>query len=227
MDVISWQPFWSMRDGLRGHYPTLPVGVSRCEVAVRGGGISVALVAHELTRRGRDVLLLERDDLAAGSTSGSTALLQYEIDVSLLKLTKLRGAEAAARAYLSSCASIDRLERLSRRLGTATEFHRARSVYLASRPSHVRQLRRESNARRDLGLNVADWHGTELRRKWGCHAPGAIVSPQAAQMDPYRFTHRLMEECVRRGARVFDRTKAGTFREHRGGVEMGGADEPF
>jgi choline dehydrogenase-like flavoprotein len=55
----------------------------RAMSAIIGGGITGAAIAHELTLAGCAVVVLDRRDIGTGSTSGSTSLLQYEIDVSL------------------------------------------------------------------------------------------------------------------------------------------------
>jgi glycerol-3-phosphate dehydrogenase len=49
MDLTSGAPFWIVRDGLLATYPRLKRD-RRCDVAVIGGGITGALVAHRLVR---------------------------------------------------------------------------------------------------------------------------------------------------------------------------------
>ncbi|MEP6664306.1 MAG: FAD-dependent oxidoreductase, partial [Verrucomicrobiota bacterium] len=82
MDLTSDYPFWSICNGLVGVYPPLDAEVS-CDALVIGGGITGALVGFHLAEAGIKTVLIDRRDIATGSSSASTALLQYEVDVPL------------------------------------------------------------------------------------------------------------------------------------------------
>src|SRR5919109_3854034 len=79
MDLTSGAPFWIVNDGLLATYPRLTQD-RRCDVAVIGGGISGALVAHRFVQEGIHVVLVEGREIGFGSTGATTALIQYEID---------------------------------------------------------------------------------------------------------------------------------------------------
>src|SRR5262245_46813416 len=68
MDLASPHPFWPLKNGLLSTYPSLKQDL-RCEVAIIGGGITGALVAHHLVEAGMDVVLLDKREVAMGSTS--------------------------------------------------------------------------------------------------------------------------------------------------------------
>ena len=79
MDLKSGYPYWAVKNGLMHAFPQLEADLS-CDVVVVGGGITGALIAHELTTHGHAVAVVEQRDIGWGSTAASTALLQYEID---------------------------------------------------------------------------------------------------------------------------------------------------
>jgi len=87
MNLTSSHPFWAVCNGLPESYPSLKQDVS-CDVVVIGGGITGALVALHLTEAGTKTLVIDKRDIGTGSTSASTALLQYEIDLPLRELIK-------------------------------------------------------------------------------------------------------------------------------------------
>ena len=66
MDLTSGAPFWIIKNGLLATYPRLKRD-RRCDVAVIGGGITGALVAHRFAEAGIQVILVEavRLDMAA------------------------------------------------------------------------------------------------------------------------------------------------------------------
>lgn len=204
MDLKSGYPFWSIRNGLMHAFPRLE-GDVRCDVAVIGGGITGALVADELVRHGHEVAVLEQREIGWGSTSASTALLQYEIDTPLVDLARRYGKEKAGLAYLACAEAIDLLHERARTLGQV-DFRRNDSLYYASRRRDLPALREELRARRDIGLEL-DWlEPATLWQDYGVRAPGALLSRQAARVDPYRMTYRLLMACQRAGAAVHDRT---------------------
>jgi len=203
MNLRSDLPFWLIRNGLTRVYPGLEKDTS-CDALVVGGGISGALLAHELSSRGIDTILADRRHVAFGSTSASTGLLQYEIDTPLEKLKRLVGTQRAERAYLLGVEAIDQLATSA---GTECGFARRPSLMLARSNTQLAGLRREYLAREGAGLPVEWMNSIDLENEYGISRPGAIRSSNAAEVDPYRLTHRLLSRAAAAGARIFDRTE--------------------
>ena len=139
-----------------GVYPPLKRDIT-CDVVVLGGGISGAFVAETLAREGLHVVVLDKREIGGGSTSASTALLQYEIDTPLIELSKKIGRRDAEQSYRLCHDSIDSIERLVEDLKVECVFQRRKSVYLATRSSDAEILRQECAARRSIGIDVEYW----------------------------------------------------------------------
>lgn len=219
MNLLSPSPFWPIRDGLVSNYPCLESRVS-CDVAILGAGVSGALAALHLAEAGLDTVVLDRRDVAHGSTAGSTSLLQYEIDEPLHKLALRYGRDHAVRSYRRCRDAIGSIENLVARLHLDCGFERKRSLLLASGLRHVPGLQREFICRRDAGFAVAWWSQKHLASASSLQHPAAILSRDGAQMDAYRFTHGLLAAAQRAGARVFDRTRVSRTRFTPRGVEL-------
>lgn len=221
MNLLSDQPYWPIKDGLPASYPSLDRDV-RCEVAVIGAGITGALVAWHLAEAGIKTVVLDRRDVAHGSTAGSTCLLQYEIDVPLFKLAQRLGPERAGRAYHQCLEAIHDLGRLVKKLKLDCDFEYKGSLLLASERAHVARLRREYEARRAAGFKVDWWSHGEISRHSSLPQPAALLSAQgeAAQVDAYAMTHGLLAAAVRRGAEIYDRTSVIRHRTHPRGIEL-------
>jgi glycine/D-amino acid oxidase-like deaminating enzyme len=203
MNLTSELPYWTVRNGLLNVYPAADRDI-RCDALVIGGGISGALLARRLTSKGVDCVVIDRRDIGFGSTSASTALLQYEIDTPLRELRDKVGSKAAERAYR---AGLEAIERLAKMAGRDCDFAMRPSLQVAARRSHLAGLRQEYELRRKLGFPVA-WLTRQDLRESGIHADGALRSRIAAEVDPYRLTHRLLRLAVAKGLRVLDRTTA-------------------
>ncbi|MDO9116669.1 MAG: FAD-dependent oxidoreductase [Nitrospira sp.] len=219
MDLRSGHPFWLLKNGLLSDYPSLKHDEC-CEVAVIGGGITGALVAHGLVQEGVETVLVDTRDIGAGSTAASTALLQYEIDTELHELIGSVGEAHAVRSYRLGLEAIDRVERLCGELGDECGFERKSSLYLASLKSDVSKLRKEYEARKAFGFHVEYWDAKEIGARSSFSAPGAILSHGDAQVDPFRLTHRLIQAARLQGLRVYDRCKVSKVESSGGGVVL-------
>jgi len=182
----------------RRHDPTASF---RCDVLIVGAGITGALVAERLTREGRKVVIVDRENPTQGSTLASTAMLLWEVDHSLSRLIALYGFDRAARAYQASLAAARGLVALATRLRLPCEMRRRDALYLAV-GDRADDLIDESSLRGRAGLPGAFLDFRALKERFGIARAGAILSPEAADADPAALAAGLLDVAVRRGARL-------------------------
>lgn len=211
MILTTGQPFWLLERGLL-RYPVLTQD-QQADVVVLGGGISGALMGYHLTRAGLRVVLLEAAYLGAGSTAASTAMCQYELDAGLGELRQKVGMSRANDAYRANVYAVHALGQLCReQLPSDCGFRDCPSLYLASRPGHVAGLREEGEARRGLGIEANFLDRAELSQRYGLKAPGALLSGDTAQVNPYELTHALLAEATATGLlQAFERSAATSY----------------
>lgn len=205
MDVKSGYPWWSVSNGLLSTWPEL-VDDTDAEIVVVGAGITGALIADSLMEAGHEVVLIDRRDVGMGSTSASTAMLQYELDTELQELAKIYDAQSAAQVYRACESAISDLESILDRLPGKADFKRNKSLYFASRHLHRRRLKREFETRREHGFDVELLDAKQLRDGYGIDSPIGLLTANAARIDPYKFTHLLLRNLAKRGAKIFDRS---------------------
>ena len=184
---------------LSGHHET--------SVAIVGGGITGALIAHAFASTGIDATVLEAGVVARGSTAASSALLLQEPDLELHQLEERYGARSSRRIWQLSQESARGLVALFKRLHIRCDLTNRDTVYYATSSEAVERLRREFRCRSRSGF-ASDWLGPgDLRRLTGIAGHGAIRTHGAAQFDPYRACVGLFRAAVREGARVFERSE--------------------
>jgi len=206
MELTSDNPFWAVQDGLVATYPPLR-NETGCDVVVVGAGITGAMLAQRLASDGHGVIVIDRRDICTGSTSASTALLQYEIDIPLVELAKIIGRENAERAYRISHQAIDDLSELVPSISADCGFQRKTSIYLADDRKSAKLLADEARARRSIGLDVCYHDERAVLRDFGLKGVAALSTLQAASCDSYRLAHALLNDATKRGAEVYDRTE--------------------
>ena len=218
MDLQSGYPYSLVRYGLPYNYPRLDRSL-KTDVIVLGGGISGALTAYQLSQAGIPAVVLDGRTMGLGSTCASTSLLQYEIDVPLVKLREKIGERQAAMAYTLCYQSINQLEQICSKLKFPL-FEKKHSLYISSYKKDITLLQDEYAARRSLGFDVEYWEADKIEKLMGYAAPGAIYSHMAAQTDAYMLMHTLHQHNIKKGIAVFDRTGATGITYQRNGVTV-------
>jgi glycine/D-amino acid oxidase-like deaminating enzyme len=216
MQLRSGLPIWRMIHPEPAALPSLADDI-RCDALVIGGGISGAMIAHDLVREGIDTVLIDKRHPGLGSTAASTGLLQYEIDSHLCDLIEKVGEDHAVHAYHRGLRAIDEIEAMTLELHDRCGFARRESLYFASSDHDGRELKREYDCRRHFGFDVRWLDRDELREFSSIDAPGAIVSRGDAQIDPYRFTQLVLDRAQASGLRVYSQTNVQSMDES-GGV---------
>lgn len=88
---------------------------------------------------------------------------------------------------------------------------------MSFREGEVQELRHEQNARARLGFRCNFLDRATLVAKFGLEGCAAILSHDAAEVDPYRLTRALLEKAASRGVRIFERTHVRRIGESAGG----------
>jgi len=179
----------------------------RCDVVVIGAGITGALVCNALTAEGLSVIVVDRRHPAHGSTSASTALLQYELDVALADLTEDIGEQRAVDAYHATADGVEAVARLCGELGADVGFRRRPALYFASRARDAKTLRKECAARQRAHLPCEVIERRALRDIVDFKPPLALWSTLGGEVDPWRLTRALLDRSAKRGLEVYGRTE--------------------
>ncbi|MBB5437228.1 glycine/D-amino acid oxidase-like deaminating enzyme [Pedobacter sp. AK017] len=219
MDIRSNEPFWLVKNGIKHAYPSLRESAT-CEVLVVGAGITGALMAHALIKKGYDTILIDKREIAYGSTSATTSMLQYEIDVPLYQLKELIGEQGAIASYKACRDAIYKLENLVQEIGSECSFEKKESVYFAGKSKDVAWLKKEYEARKLAGFEVKWLEKKEIKAIYGLLAEGAILSAEGGSVDAFCLAHDLIHYNVEKGLKVFDKTALKKVKYEKNGVTV-------
>lgn len=206
MDVRSNEPFWLVKNGLLHTYPSLRDHLS-CDILIVGSGITGALMAHSFIEKGYDTVLIDKREIANGSSSATTSMLQYEIDVPLHELIGMIGEQGAVASYKACRDSIGRLQQLVQDIDSSCGFEQKDSLYFASKSKDVKWLKKEFDARKLAGFNVQWLEKKEIKQKYGLVTEGGILSSEGGSVDAFCLAHDLLHYNTKKGLRVFDKTE--------------------
>ncbi|EFK35822.1 Gamma-glutamylputrescine oxidoreductase [Chryseobacterium gleum] len=216
MDLKSNEPFWLLKNGLLASYPSLKSNES-CDVLIVGGGITGSLIAHQMIEDGYDTILIDKREICNGSTSATTSMLQYEIDVPLYELIEQIGEKGAVLSYNACSDAIDIIEKLAKLVRSDAGFKRKKSLYYASKKKDVAWLKKEFEARKNAGFEVKWLSEDQILEQFGFeNTYGGILSKQGASIDAFQFAHELFQHNVKKGLKIFDKTEMVEVEEHKG-----------
>ena len=211
-----------------GHAPWSTTGdrgpPARKGSPVRGSrgraGITGALMAEHLSAQGRDVCLIDRERPGKGSTAASTAMLLWELDTSLSRLTELYGFERAAEMYRHSFRAVAGLARSVASLGLGSTFRERDSLYIASDMTHGRDLLAEQQLRVRAGLPSRFLDYRPLVRAYAVDREAAILSAGSAEADLLVLARSYVAVAKKHGVAIFD-AEAVSYNSTKSGVAVG------
>ncbi|UUU22266.1 FAD-dependent oxidoreductase [Streptomyces sp. DSM 40750] len=202
------QSYWIESAPQEGPYPALD-GDLVVDVAVVGAGIAGISTAWELARRGRRVALLEADRVAAGVTGHTTAKVTALHTLIYERLRRTRGSEAAGLYARSQTEAIRHAAALVGELGIVCDWEDTAAYTYAEDEGRVPELRAEAEAAREAGLPA------EFVTETGLPFPvaGAVRVEEQAQFHPRKYLLALVDDLVRQGASVHERTRVVRLKE--------------
>lgn len=206
MKLKSSEPFWMVKNGIINSYPSLSKD-EKADILIIGGGITGSLISHKCVELGYKTIVVDRQEIAHGSTSATTALLQYEIDVPLFELIEKVGEKGAVDSYSACFKAIDSLGEVIKKIKSECGYKKKDSLYYAAFKKDIPRLKKEFEARKKYGFPVEWLQPDEIEKRYCLkNTFGGILSMQGASMDAFRFTHDILAYNYKKGLKIYDRT---------------------
>ncbi|WP_095203456.1 NAD(P)/FAD-dependent oxidoreductase [Mesorhizobium carmichaelinearum] len=220
LDLRSGRPVW-----FAYRAPAVPVEKLtrdvKTDVLIVGMGISGAMMAEALTRDGHSVISIDRRGPLQGSTPATTALVQFEIDQPLTKLSRMIGRAYAEQAWRRSRLAVLNLRGRIAELGIDCGSTGIQSLYLAGNALGPSQLHDEAEARRQAGVGATYLSHEPLAEKFGIDRAAAILSHDNLALDPRKLTAGLLLKALPRKARHYAPVEATTIEDSHDEVVVG------
>jgi len=186
-------------------YPYLTENITT-DVIIIGGGITGSILAYYFTRQNIDCVLLEKNRIAFGSTSITTTLLQYELDSNLRDLEQYTPLENSLKAYKLGLQALLEIDTFIQDQGNNCDYEKKDTLLYTSKKEEIAALEEEYNLRKANGLDVQFLTASNNPFSFDLKA-GVYTIEGGAQLDPYKYTHQLMEVSSSLGLRAFENTE--------------------
>lgn len=171
---------------------------SKAEVVVVGGGVMGASIAFHLGKRGiRDILLVERNTLASGTTGKSSAVIRQHYS-----------NHVTAKMALES---LRVFQNFKTEVGGTAAFRNTGWIFVVNSDEDVKALRANLDLQRSVGIDTRFLDSNQLNEleprmftadlKAGCYEPAAGVA------DPTVTTNSFADAAIKLGVEVITQTK--------------------
>lgn len=164
------------------------------QVIIIGGGVIGTACAYFLSRRGADVLLLERAHAGAGASGASAAIIS---------IGATSGTPEPLRPF--NVESYHLTLKLEEDFDQPLEIIRGGNLYAALDEREAREIRSSFEEYRAMGIDSEWLDGFEARRRESLLGPrvtAALFNPASYHLNPFRLYEGYLNAARRRAGRV-------------------------
>lgn len=141
-----------------------------------------------------------------GSTSISTALLQYELDSTIDELGEVKKEEDVINAYKMCQKALKEVEEIINEYGNNSEYIKRDTLLYSAKKDDVKEIISEYEKRKENGLDVEFLDNTQKIFPFDLEA-GIISKKGGAEINPYLFMQQLLDISIKKGLEVYENTK--------------------
>lgn len=179
------------------------------------------MIAERLSEDGFSIAILDRRAPLTGSTMASTALLQYELDVPLSKLSRRIGKGRAERMWRRSKLALDALGERLQALQLGQSSARRSSLYLEGDLLDADALHNEAKARRQAGFESTYLSRANVEAAYGIRHRAALLGHGSLEANPRRLASGFLRAALRHRTRLYAKAEVTVAEPEANGVTLG------
>ncbi|MEO2076642.1 MAG: FAD-dependent oxidoreductase [Bacillus sp. (in: firmicutes)] len=219
MNLHNGQLFWETTEEKELQIPRRDMD-DDYDVIIIGGGMSGALSAYTLEKEGLKIAVVDKGKMGEGSTLANTGLLQFSNDIMLHELIEQIGEEDAVLFYKKCLEAVDQLEAVSETLDLPSDFIRRKSLYFASKESHIQRVKQEYEVLAQNGFSVDYWTEADIETHFPFSKPAALMMNGDAEVNPYQLNRGIIDYLNKKNVHLFENVDVRDVAETEAGVEV-------
>lgn len=199
-------------------YPYLTENIDT-DICIIGGGVTGAITSYYISKENIQCVLLEKKRIAHLSTSITTSLLQYELDDKLSELTQKITLDDAITAYKLGILALNEIDEFIQKYGNNCDYKKRHTLLYTSKKDEINGIKREYDYRKEYNFDVE--YINEDNNKFSFDLKAGIISKNGgAEIDPYKFTHQLLNVSQEKGTKIYENTEVINLRYNKDYIEV-------
>lgn len=205
LQFVKGNPYFTSISKVINKYSYLDDNLNT-DVVIVGGGITGAILAYYFSKSNINVVLLEKDVIGYCSTSITTALLEYELDSAANELMQYTSKENVLNSYRVGVRALKEIDKFINEYGNNINYSKRDTMFYTGKECDIGEIEREYIFRREHGFDVSLIDDSDGIFQFKISS-GVIGNNGGMEIDPYKFTHELLKEAKKLGAKVFENTE--------------------
>ena len=188
----------------------------KTDICIVGAGIAGLSVAYELSKVGRNVVILDDGTPGGGETCRTTAHLSNALDDRYFEVEKVHGKEGARLAAESHSRAIDRIGEIVKEEGIDCDFARLDGYLFAEDAKGAKELDKELEAAHRAGLASVE----RLDRPLIANQPQTpcLRFPDQGQFHVLKYLEGLIAAIRKRAGQIYSNTHADSMQSSEDGT---------
>ena len=175
----------------------------KTDVLVIGAGIAGILTAYMLRENGKEVVLIDKDEVCSGNTKNTTAKITSQHDLIYDNLISEFGLDMAKQYARANELAIEKYEKIIKERKIDCEFEK-HSAYVYSL-NEIDKIKKEVEAAKKLGICAEFVQNTNLPFE----VKGAVKFNNQAQFNPLKFLKNISKDLF-----IYEHTRAVEIKEN-------------
>ena len=205
LENVHGDPIFTKINKVKKQYEYLTEDIET-DVVIVGGRVTGAILGYYFSKANIGAVILEKERIAHGSTSITTSLLQYELDSNARELEEYTTLDNVITSYKLGLKALDEIEEFIKEYGNKCKYEKKDTLLYTSKEYEVKEMKEEYEIRKNAGIDVK--YISEENNPFSLDLKAGVYGVNAgAQLDPYEYTHQLLDVSCNMGLKVYENTE--------------------
>ena len=186
--------------------PTFPAlqDDMKADVVIVGAGLTGITAAYLLAKEGKQIVLIEADDILNGTTGHTSAKITAQHGIIYDELLKNAGKNIAKLYYEANANALEFMTETINALNINCDYEKQDAYIYATTAMAKDKIMNVADAYKKLGIpgNTVDEIPIPITIKKG------LMMPDQAQFHPLKYAHALIDEITRLNGKIYEHTAA-------------------
>lgn len=175
------------------------------EICVIGGGITGISTAYELSKKGKKVVIIERDKLAEKTTGNTTAKITSQHGLFYDYLIEDYGINFAKKYYMANEEAIKNIQNIVKEENIDCDLESQDAYVFTEDAKEVEKIKKEVKAVNAIGGKAEFIQQIEPKLE---NVQGAVKFPNQAQFNPRKYLKGLVKKIIENGGKIYEESIA-------------------